>query len=238
MNKSREKILGGLLIVFAFLIVAAVALRGAYLFNHSARDYPWWFIFYRFTYLTSYALCIFFFLLGICLIFSSSKKIERLKKFLTNSKLLIALTIYATILLIYFAIAAPFGAIYWGTGEFFIQRNTMRFFAYIFAPILMWTVFLTAKRQDKKSNKLLPSIMATLTFPIAYFALNMIIGHTLVFNERTPAFAYAALNPAFWQSSFVFALLMLAAMVAFIAVNILFYKLNSRIIKRFEMKIK
>jgi len=225
MNKKR---LGAFALIYSVLLLAVLVIRIVYVYTICDRIVPNWFIFYRFTYLTNGFVLIWLVVFGVCCL---SKRVFWIEGYIIKRWLIVSLMLYSALLFIYFIIGVSIGGIaFYGDGLRFAFNVLRRLFTYVFTPVIMCICFFVLRkgnrgretdREINAESKIRIALIA-LVFPVMYFAINMIIGHTVYYGEGIGAFAYEALDPALYvwwlfAAGVVFALIVLFAVALLIS---------------------
>jgi len=228
----RKKRPGFFALTYAVLLFLILIIRIVYVYTVCDRILPDWFVFYRFTYLTNYIVLAWLVVFSICCL---SKKELNIEKILTKRCVSVSLALYTFLLFIYF-IAGVIGGIiaFDGEGARLVFNILRRLFTYVFTPIVMWVcIFALKKNEIKKENKIKNSLIA-LIFPLVYFILNMVVGHTVYYGGGIRAFAYEVFDPSLYSwRLFVLGIALTAVLLFFVAVliNAIFEKIESKVVQ-------
>jgi hypothetical protein len=225
MNAKQHKIMGIVALIYALL-------WGFFLLAHFdffiIKDgnritfYERWPGLYQFTFQSSFMMVLWLLLFGIARFVGQKSNLGR---FASNNTLLASLTLYSTLLFAYCLFMILNGG--------FPSYNSISQFLYLgYMPltyfgsmILMWHLFLLNEKKAPRFR----SVFIMMIFPIAYFTLNMVVGHTVtwsysvavtnldtlcpdcmqdLYGNGYPMFAYPFLNPATYPNMTMFVLAM------------------------------
>jgi hypothetical protein len=150
----------------------------------------WWQFFYYFTQQNNMLVVVWSLAFGL----SSFLGWKKVYNFVSQRIVLIALTVYLTI--VFIIVALNLNSIF--TGEWLPFESSSEFIYHNFTSIYMWIMFFFIKGRGQVKPV---SAWWILIYPFVYFLAHTVIGLTLTFRDGEPAFNYAFINPNIYAST-------------------------------------
>lgn len=210
MTKKRDLFLGYLAIIFS------ITLTFILINNFSARSAEKWRFFYAFTQQSNIIVLVWLVLFGI---HAFTKKLS----FVRNRVLMTAITVYISIT--YLIVALVLNPIYSGSWNPLVSGS--EFWLHHLTPVVMWIYYFLVKGEGKLN---IVNSLLTLSYPLLYFFINLIIGATLTYQDGSKAYAYFFINPDTYKGSYlILMLVMLGLLLVFSGFTFLLSKMKTYI---------
>jgi len=246
----RNKIIGIVALAYTITWLLILLFNLNFFTNGFINRLPW---LYRVTSHMSYILIFWLIVFGITRFVGRQSWLGR---FVDNNVVMGSLTLYSTMLFVYGVVSTGAGYSPMFSSEFRFWAIASNILTYFGAFILMWTLFLLNERKAPQ----LWSIFVMLIYPVVYFIVNMIVGHTVKWAHKLgvlpekpsafcpdclppatdgyPAFAYPFLNPAIYSHIGFFILAMIGALCFLVLVAFTLIKIKQKQINDLHKRSK
>lgn len=211
--KTKKQVLTGMFILIYSLTLLFVLINS---FTNRTEDH--WRFFYNFTQQSNIMALAWFSLLGIHLITGN----ERLL-FTRNRVLMVALAVYVSIT--YFIVALVLDPVY--VGQFNPVKSGSELWLHHLTPFATWILLAIIPGVGSLTVK---KSLLTLSYPLFYVILNLLVGSLVRFSDGNKAYAYGFINPdTYGGNYFVFALVILGLILVFGLFTVALTKVKTKI---------